>query len=144
MDKKLIREGLELATPEELESLMSKAIDDSSAEITVELYKESLRKCLSEIKQLQTTIVKLQRKEIKMRDEIAAKIYMQIYTDVPSAERAAEDAYVAADSFLRIRESNLNTELTLLEDIKFFIKNHPNDADLGKKIREQFGNQKEK
>lgn len=79
-----------------------------------------------------------------MRDEIAAKIYMQIYTDVPSAERAAEDAYVAADSFLRIRESNLNTELTLLEDIKFFVKNHPNDADLGKKIREQFGNQKEK
>jgi hypothetical protein len=104
---------------------------------TIEFYKETIEKNYEEIHSLKEVIRRLRSIEIKLRDKIAARIYTQIYTATPTAEKAVEDAYIAADIFLKVRDAN--SEPSLIEDIQFFIKNVEDNTKLGEKIREQFG-----
>lgn len=79
--------------------------------VTVDLYKGTIEELLKVIDHQKEVIKKLNKKEIKLRDKIAAEIYVRHYDDAKSSESAAQHAYTTADTFLRIRESALDMEV---------------------------------
>lgn len=110
-------------------------IEQKQQEVTTQLYKDELRKFAAKNVYLRTLVNQLTKNQISVRDQIAQAIYIQLYKEVPSAREAAIDAYEAADIFLRVRED----ELSVVNDLRAFVQNHPNDSELGQKMRSMFG-----
>ena len=103
--------------------------------ISLDLMTALFKSTIKENSQLRATIERINKKESKLRDKLATKIYATLIT-LTNAEVAAEDAYKAADTFLRIRENGKSYEEDLLELFKKTAMQVPNDQDLGKTIRE--------
>lgn len=107
-------------------------------EISIELLEGYLAKAEGKIDQLEEVITKYKNAEVKLRDKVAISCFSQHFTSTPSYERAAEDSYKAADAFMRVRDHGKSYEMEVIEDIKLFVANIPNDIELGKKVRELY------
>lgn len=99
------------------------------------LLEEELKKKDKQIALLTWQIQRLNTNLADIRDTIAMNCFVQFFGTSPSYEKAAIDSYKAADSFLRIRDSGEIYENQLIEDLKEFVNNIPNDEELGKTVR---------
>lgn len=92
----------EEATPQEkpfeerLEDLEDKMIEDFRIDL--------LRQAEETILRQNEQISELQENTVSLRDEVALQCYVPLLNEVSDYEKAAVDAYRAADVFLRARE----------------------------------------
>lgn len=90
---------------------------------------------LKENKELHEVVERLQMNEIKMRDEIAMVIFPTTLPLAPNAEAAVEDAYKAADAFIRIKERGKVYKEDILEKLTQLAESTHDNAELGVKVR---------
>lgn len=79
--------------------------DKQEEGVKEELQEALLSSAYTEISQLKRTNKALMEQQLKLRDEVALRCYIEIFKDVGDAKQSAVDAYKIADAFLRVRET---------------------------------------
>jgi hypothetical protein len=102
-----------------------------------EIIGSTIEELQSKIKMLEGMNASLQLLQTRLRDEIAAKIYIDSVKMISAKtnETRAEDALKKADAFMRVREQGLSYENEIIDDLKTLAYNTPNNADLGEVVR---------
>lgn len=78
---------------------------DEKGIVREELREALLEAAYTEISQLKRVNQQLQDQQLRLRDEVALRCYIEIFKDVADAKKSAIDAYRIADAFLRVRET---------------------------------------
>jgi hypothetical protein len=87
------------------------------------------------IKNLKTEISELRKRELSMRDFTASDMFIEISKTVSDPEKAAEDAYRAADAFMRIRDKGKSYQEDIVEKLKEIVSSSENNEELGTKVK---------
>ncbi len=82
---------------------LSEAIEQNIVQFLQGGLEEADKRIRSQNEQIQT----IQEQQLEFRDEIAVRVFVPLIDKVDSFDKAASDAYRAADSFLRARETGL-------------------------------------
>ncbi len=110
--------------------------DDKEFEgqMSEELYRDLLKKAYEKNASLQLTLDTVRRNELGFRDQAAIAMY-PIALEVSTHEEAAVDAYRAADTLLRVRETGQTFESDLITLLKQMRDNSERDEEFGRTVR---------
>ena len=101
----------------------------------LELMKDTLDKVFKENEYLKKVNQELYSNQISFRDEIAKELFIHIFDTVSDPEKATEDAYRAADAFIRIRDKGRSYQEEILESLMDLAFQNQDNANLGVKVR---------
>lgn len=113
---------------------------ESTENVETDLNAAILESTLVENLKLRTTIERLNRQQLSLRDTVAVSVFPSFLAIDFKAEIAAEDSYKAADALMRVRDRGRSYEDDLIEIIKTFAKLYPNDYELGSAVRSFLNN----
>lgn len=94
-----------------------------------------LHAAMRENAKLHKVIEKMSHEETQIRDFAAMELFPTLINNAPNAEVAAEDAFKAADAFMRIRERGKIYKDDILEKLANLAESTHDNAELGAKIR---------
>lgn len=83
-------------------------VDTGKEQVTEAFYRELLVQADGQIQALHKQVGELQEAQLDLRDEVALQCYVPLIKEVTDYQKAATDAYRAADVFLRVRETGIN------------------------------------
>ena len=111
------------------------APQNNQEDLGLHLTQSLLNSALNENEKLRDIIGKLEKRQITLRDKVAASVYQRFLDLDFKAELAAEDAFKCADAFMRVRERGRIYEDDLIESLKDLMKITSSDEEFGERIK---------